>query len=95
MLHEQVAGLEREFEGSSSLAPIASQAEKPAKKSQPALSTDEKKRKVELALANAAVKKLQRALESASEDDAPALKQQLADAGQKVADLKQAMENRL
>ena len=46
-------------------------------------------------MANAAVKKLQRALESASEEDAPALKQQLADAGQKVADLKQAMENRL
>ena len=95
MLHEQVTGLEREFESSSSPAPSAREAEKPAKKDQPALSIDEKKRKVELAMANAAVKKLQRALESASEEDAPALKQQLADAGQKVADLKQAMENRL
>ena len=95
MLHEQVTGLEREFDSSSSPAPSAREAEKPAKKDQPALSIDEKKRKVELAMANAAVKKLQRALESASEEDAPALKQQLADAGQKVADLKQAMENRL
>ena len=46
-------------------------------------------------MANAAVKKLQRALESASAEDAPALKQQLADAGQKVADLKRAMESGL
>lgn len=93
MLHKQVAGLEREFASSSS--PAVSEAQKPAKKDQPALSVDEKKRKVELAMANAAVKKLQRALASASAEDAPALKQQLADAGQKVADLKRAMESGL
>ena len=91
MLHKQVARLEREFASSSS---PASQAEKPAKKDQPAPSIDEKKRKVELAMANAAVKKLQRALDSASEEDAPTLKQQLADAEQKAAELKQALEDR-
>ena len=93
MLNEQVAMLEREFECSSALA--ESEAEKPVKKERPALSDDEKKRKVEMAMANAAVKKLQRALASASEDDALALKQQLADAEQKVANLKQALETRL
>jgi len=93
MLNEQVAKLEQAFEHSSSST--ESKAEKPVKKDRPALSDDEKKRKVELAMANAAVKKLQRALDSASEEDAPALKQQLADAEQKAAGLKQALENDL
>ncbi len=92
MLNEQVAKLEQAFEGGS--AEVQAE-EKRVKIARPALSDDEKKRKVELAMANAAVKKLQRALDGASDDDAATLKQQLADAEQRVAGLKLALEGRL
>lgn len=67
--------------------------EKPStKKAKAPLSDEAKKLKIEAAMANAAVKKLQRTIASAGEDELDTLKQQLAEAEQKVAQLKQALE---
>ncbi|WP_201772503.1 electron transport complex subunit RsxC [Endozoicomonas elysicola] len=63
-----------------------------AKKAKAPLSDEAKKLKIESAMANAAVKKLQRAIASAGEDELDTLKQQLAEAEQKAADMKQALE---
>ncbi|WP_245673234.1 electron transport complex subunit RsxC [Endozoicomonas ascidiicola] len=63
-----------------------------AKKPKPTLSDVAKKLKIEVAMANAAVKKLQRAMANAGEDEQVELQQKLADAEQKAADAKQALE---
>ena len=65
------------------------------KKTKAPLSDEAKKLKIESAMANAAVKKLQRAIASAGEDELDTLKQQLAEAEQKAADMKQALETLL
>ncbi|MGB0360280.1 MAG: electron transport complex subunit RsxC [Endozoicomonas sp.] len=57
----------------------------------PALSNESKKLRIKVAMANAAVKKIQRAIENAG--DQADLQQQLASAEQEAADLKQALEN--
>lgn len=62
------------------------------KKTKAPLSDEAKKLTIESAMANAVVKKLQRAIASASDDEQEALKQQLAEAEQKAADIKQALE---
>lgn len=98
MLHQQVTQLQQAFDGntreSASKDHTETTAEKPVKATKPALTDDEKKRKVELAMANAAVKKLQRAIASASEDadELDTLKQQLEAAEQKAAEMKKALE---
>ncbi|MGI2030008.1 electron transport complex subunit RsxC [Endozoicomonas acroporae] len=66
---------------------------KPSAKAKAPLTDKAKKLKIESAMANAAVKKLQRAIASAGEDEQDTLKQQLVAAEQKAAELKQALES--
>ena len=63
----------------------------PAGKVKAPLSDEAKKLKIESAMANAVVKKLQRAIATAGDDELDALKQQLVAAEQKAAEMKRAL----
>ena len=63
-----------------------------AKTPKPTLSDEAKKLKIETAMTNAAVKKLKRAIANAGDDEQAGLQQQLAEAEQKAADMKKALE---
>ncbi|WP_257293721.1 electron transport complex subunit RsxC [Endozoicomonas sp. YOMI1] len=89
MLHEQVSKLQQAFDEKAQDSASKNNPEKPAKAP---LSDEAKKLKIESAMANAAVKKLQRAIASAGEDELDTLKQQLVTAEQKAAEMKQALE---
>ncbi len=73
--------------------PPSADAKPSAKKAKAPLSDEAKKLKIESAMANAAVKKLQRAITSASDDELETLKQQLVEAQQKAAEMQQALDN--
>ncbi|WP_461536263.1 electron transport complex subunit RsxC [Spongorhabdus nitratireducens] len=92
-LKAQVATLEKEFEQAAQ-APVAAAPEQPAKKAKPVLNEQQKKLKIESAMARAAVKKAQRALDEAGKSAAniDELKQTLQQAQTKADELEAAMK---
>ena len=88
LLKKQLEQLQTEFEAASS-APSEALVDKRAKAKKPALSDDEKKRKIELAMKKAALKKAERALakaEEAGSDDIEALRQTCDEKRQELAE---------
>ena len=76
-------------------APSAPQAETvapPKPKAKPSLTADEKRLRVELAMANATVKKLQRALANAADHEQVALKTQLSEAQKRLEQAQQQLD---
>lgn len=88
LLNEQVSTLQKAFDQSSEDSPAHPPQDKPAKKARPAVSDQEKKRKVEMAMARAALKKAERALAQAVEQNSEtteALQQQVKECQAKLA----------
>ena len=71
---------------------VETKPEHTAKKARPVLSDEAKKLKIESAMANAAVKKLLRAIEKASGDELESLKKDLPEAEEKARQAKTALE---
>ena len=91
LLEKQVSQLQNEFDNCAEDKQPPAQ-EKAVKAAKPTLSADEKKRKIELAMAKAAVKKTERALATALEtnsEDTEQLKQKLAEQQQILNKLEQ------
>lgn len=90
MLSSQVGSLQKEFDTESSVAPQPAPTAKPEKKAKPVLSDDEKRRKIERAMANAALRKAERALATALEqgnESTEALKQTVEECKTKLSEL--------
>ena len=90
MLSNQSENLQKEFDAESSETPKPTPVAKPEKKAKPVLSDDEKRQKIERAMANAALRKAERALAKALEqgtESTEALKQTVEACKAKLAEL--------
>ena len=90
MLSNQAESLQKEFDTESLEIPQPAPAAKPEKKARPVLSDAEKRQKIEHAMANAALRKAERALAGALEqgnESTEALKQTVEECKAKLADL--------
>ena len=92
-LSKQMVDLQKELDAASASTPAPTVPEdKPVKKARPALSDEEKRKKIELAMAKAALKKAERALATAVEQDnesTEALQQKVDECRAKVEALTQ------